>query len=571
MTEGIEEVLHEREVGIEILMLGATFGSAALGMWDEAAFLVFLYGIAEGVEEFTYAKTRHSIRKLLDLAPKEARLLKNGDEVIIPAEQLAVGSVFLVKPGEAIATDGVIMKGISHINEAPVTGESMPVEKRTGMKVFAGTINHEGVLEIRATASCKDNTLAKMIHMVEEAQERKGKTQLFIDRFGRIYSPLVLIGSAIIMLIPWLFNLPPSEWTIRAVVFLVAAAPCALIMSTPVAIAAGIGRAGFHGILIKGGVHLENIGKIKTIAFDKTGTLTKGRPVVTDIISFKGDETEVLTIAYSIEKLAAHPLATAIVEYAEQKGLKARECSGFKSVFGAGAQATIDGKVFYVGKQDMFSRPSGTPSSPAVVEALHKEGKIAFVVGDETEIYGVIALKDEIRPQAKEVIQQLANKGIKVVMLSGDNAVVAASVANDLGIRDVRAELEPEDKIKNIEDMETRSGAVAMIGDGINDAPALAKASVGIAMGVAGSDAAIEAANVALMADDLSKIIYLLDLGKKAKKISSQNIVFSIIVLIIMIPLALAGLMSVAQAVVIHEVSEILAVLNGLRVAREDA
>ncbi len=566
--EGIEELIEEKEIGIEILMLSATIGSSILGMWDEAAFLVFLYGSAEGLEEYTYAKTRHSIRKLLDLAPKEARLIRDGKEMVIPAEELKVGDIFIVKPGESIPTDGIILKGSSSINEAPVTGESIPVEKKEGMKVFSATINHEGALEIKTTATFKDNTLSKMIHLVEEAQEQKGKTQLFIERFGRRYSPLVLLSALLLIIIPLLFGLSISHWATRAVVLLVAAAPCALVMSTPVAIAAGIGRAGLTGVLIKGGIHLENLGRIKTVAFDKTGTLTWGKPVVTDVVPLNGKESDVITLAYSVERFSEHPLAQAIVQKAEEMGMKYLNATNFSALIGAGAKARIGDRTIYVGKPELFEELGIANKHAAIVQKLMNHGKTVVLVGTEKEIYGTIAIRDEIRSQTKDVIAELHRMGIKVVMLSGDNAITANAIAKELNIDDVRAELEPEDKIKAVEGLERDYGTVAMIGDGINDAPALARATVGIAMGTAGTDAAIEAANVALMADDLTKVPYAINLGKRARMISSQNIVFSLTLLAILIPSALIGIMSVAIAVFVHETSELLAVANGLRVGK---
>ncbi len=566
--EGIEEFIEEKEIGIEILMMAATVGSAILGMWDEAAFLVFLYGTAEGLEEYTYAKTRYSIRKLLDLAPKEARVIRNGKEMTIPAEEIRVGDIFIVKPGESIPTDGIILKGSSSINEAPVTGESIPVEKKEGMKVFAATINKEGAMEIKAIATFKDNTLAKMIHLVEEAQEQKGKTQLFIERFGRRYSPLVLLGAILLIVIPPLFGLSLSHWATRAVVLLVAAAPCALVMSTPVAIAAGIGRAGLTGVLIKGGIHLENLGRIKTIAFDKTGTLTKGKPIVTDVIALNGNKSDVMVLAYSVERFSEHPLAQAIVEKAEGMSIRPQDATDFSALIGAGAKAKIGDKTIYVGKPELFEKFGYVNRHTSTIQKLMDDGKTVVLVGTEEGIYGIIAIRDEIRPQARDVIAELHKMGIKVVMLSGDNAITAKAIAKELGIDDVRAELEPEDKIKAVEELEKKYGSVAMIGDGINDAPALAMATVGIAMGTAGTDAAIEAANVALMADDLTKVPYAINLGKRARRISSQNIVFSLLILAVLIPAALIGIMSVAFAVFVHEASELLAVANGLRVGR---
>lgn len=566
--EGIEELIKEKEIGIEILMMGAAIGSAILGMWDEAAFLVFLYGSAEGLEEYTFARTRASIKKLLDLAPKEAKVIRNGKEIIVPAEELVLGDIFVVRPGESIPTDGIVVKGSSSVNEAPITGESIPVEKREGMKVFAATINQEGVLEIKATATFKDNTLAKMVHLVEEAQEQKSKTQLFIETFGRRYSPLVLLCSLLLVFIPPLFGLSISEWATRAVVLLVAAAPCALVMSTPVAIAAGIGMAGRSGVLIKGGIHLENLGKIKVVAFDKTGTLTKGKPVVTDVIPLNEDESKVLALAYGVERFSEHPLARAIVKKAEELNIQCDEAAQFSALIGSGAKAQIGNETVYVGRPELFEELGLDIRSIPDIRRLTEEGKTVILLGTKEKISGIIAVRDEIRPQAKEVIDQLHRMGVKVVMLTGDNETTAKAIAKELYIDEVRSNLKPEDKIKAVDELEKQYGAVAMIGDGINDAPALARATVGIAMGAAGADAAIEAADTALMADDLTKVVYALNLGKRARGISIQNIVFSLLILAVLIPSALVGIMTVAIAVFFHEVSELLAVANGLRVAR---
>lgn len=566
--EGIEELIEEKEIGIEILMMAATIGSAILGMWDEAAFLVFLYGTAEGLEEYTYAKTRHSIRKLLDLAPREARVLRNGREITIPAEELKVGDIFVVRPGESMPTDGIIIKGSSSINEAPVTGESIPVEKKEGMKVFAATMNQHGYLEVKATATFENNTLSKIIHLVEEAQEQKGKTQIFIERFGKRYSPIVLLSAILLIVIPPLFGMPISEWATRAVVLLVAAAPCALVMSTPVAIAAGIGRAGSTGVLIKGGIHLENLGNIKVVALDKTGTLTKGTPVVTDIFPLN-KEAEVLRLAYSIENLSEHPLARAVVQKAEESGLTPLKAKDFQALTGAGAKAKIDGEDFYIGNPQFFKELGIFDESySGIIDKFASEGKTVILLGTKTRIYGAIALRDEVRPGTKEIISELHKMGLKVVMLTGDNPQTAKAIANELGIDDFRAGLRPEDKIEAVKELKEKYGDIIMVGDGINDAPALAEATVGIAMGTIGTDAAIEAADVALMADDLSKVPYAISLGKRARRISTQNIIFSLLILAVLIPSALIGIMSVAIAVFVHEASELLAVGNGLRVAR---
>lgn len=351
-------------------------------------------------------------------------------------------------------------------------------------------------------------------------------------------------------------------------VLLVAAAPCALVMSTPVAIAAGIGRAGRNGVLIKGGVHLENLGKIKVVAVDKTGTLTKGEPVVTDIIPLNGDESVVLNLAYSVERYSEHPLARAIVRKAEEAGARGAATADFSAIAGYGAKARIGDRTVYVGKERLFRKLEQGSRSIAQIEAQRNQGKTVMLIGMEASIDGIIAIRDEIRPQAERVINELHRMGVKVIMLTGDNEVTARAIAEELGIDDVRADIKPEGKVAAVRELEQKYGAVAMVGDGINDAPALAQATVGIAMGTAGTDAAIEAADVALVADDLAKVSFAVNLGRRARRISLQNIVFSLLILAVLIPAALIGIMSVAFAVFFHEASELLAVANGLRVAR---
>ncbi len=564
IREGIEELIEDKRVGIDMLMIAATTGSILLDLWEEAAFLVFLYGAAEGLEEYTYARTRASIRKLLDLAPKEAQVLRDGREVTIPAKELKVGDVFIVRPGASIPTDGRIIKGHSSVNEAAVTGESLPVEKREGMKVFAATLNQQGSLQVETTATFEDNTLSKMIHLVEQAQEQKGRTQAFIERFGRRYTPLVLLASLLLLAVPYLMGAEMAPWAMRAVVLLVAAAPCALIMSTPVAIAAGIGQAGKNGVLIKGGISLENLGKIEAVAFDKTGTLTVGKPVVTDVLAPSGDAEGLLALAAGVENLSEHPLAHAVVSEAKRRGIAPPPATDFTSITGHGARAVVSGREIRVGSHEMFDGADGNLSADGI-ENLRGQGKTVILVGTPDEMLGAIAIRDQVRPRAGAVVRELHRMGIKVIMLTGDNRRTAEAMAAELGIDDVRAGLKPEDKIRIIGELEDRYKAVAMVGDGINDAPALARASVGVAMGAAGTDAAIEAADAALMGDDIAKVIYALNLGKLARRVSLQNIVFSLVVLGILIPSALIGVMTVTVAVFAHEASELLAVANGLR------
>ncbi len=566
MREGAEDLLRKK-IGIESLMIAATGGAIALGLFDEAAMLVVLYGIAEGIEELTFAKTHSSIRELLKLAPKEARVIRNGDEMTVPAEELVPGDHFVVRPGEMIPTDGIIISGHSDLDEAAVTGESIPVQRSPGDPVYAGTGNHTGMLAVEVTSPYKENSLSKMIHLVQEAQDRKGRIQRFIEKFGETYTPLVFILAILLAVVPGILGYGFDEYMYRAIVLLIAACPCALVVSTPIAVAAGIGTAGRRGLLIKGGIHLENLGSIRAIAFDKTGTLTRGIPVVTDIIPLSRAEEEVLRYAASVEICSIHPLAKAIQKEAENQNISPYAISDGCVVTGTGVHARIDLDTVYVGRPDLFSRAVYDPSVLSLLETLRKEGKTVVIVGTEDEAYGAIAFRDQIRPEAETVFKKLRDMDITVVMLTGDTEETAASVAAPLGITDIRSGLAPEEKITMIRSLKKTYGGVAMVGDGINDAPALAEATVGIAMGAIGSDVAIEAADVALMADDLSEIPDAIRYGKKSRSIIRQNIVFSIIILGVMIPAAALGIMGVAVAVILHEVSELLAVANGLRMA----
>jgi Cd2+/Zn2+-exporting ATPase len=537
-------------------------------MWNEAAALVVLYGAAEGLEEFTYARTRASIRSLLDLAPKEARVIREGKELTIPAEELKVGERFIVRPGEGIVTDGVVVDGRSSVNEAAVTGESLPVEKAAGAKVFAASINTEGALTIEATAAFADNTLSKIIHLVEKAQGEKGRAQQWIDRFGRRYTPLVLVAAALLLIVPWVADLDVATWARRAVVLLVAAAPCALIMSMPMAMAAGIGSAGKRGILIKGGAHLEHLGSITTVAFDKTGTLTLGKPAVVDVLPVGISADELLAIAASVEHFSQHPLAQAIVRAADEKKLERRTATDFQSITGGGARANIDGKSWLIGSPALMREqmiPLGDLSDR--IAKFQAEGKTAVVVASGGRAHAVIAMQDQLRPEAREVIEKLHSWGIRTVMLTGDNRITGEAVARRLGVDDVRAELKPDAKVAAIRELE-QTGNVLMVGDGVNDAPALASATCGVAMGTVGTDAAIEAADIALMADDLRQLPAAIAFGRKARRVSRQNIVLSLAVLAAMIPLALLGVIGVAVTVAVHEAAELIAVGNGLRAGR---
>ena len=578
--EALEELIFEREIGIELLMSVAAVAALLLGEPAEAAMLVFLYSISEAAEGYTEEKTRSAVRALMDLTPKMALVQREGREIEIPIEELVVDDVFIVKPGQSIATDGVVLTGMSNVNQAPVTGESVPVEKHSGDTVFAGTINEEGALEVRATKTFADNTIARIIHMVEEAQEKKGKSQRFIERFGKRYSPIVLLVGILLAIVPpLLFSGAWEVWLTRAVVFIVAAAPCALVISIPITVVATLGTGARNGVLIKGGIYVEDLAKVKVVALDKTGTLTRGEPEVTDVLilnhadgSTAISNKAALEIAMGIERLSQHPLARAIVRYAEAQGIKAAEVSNFKSLTGAGASAQWNGTTVYVGSPDLYHSKLGVTmhENGDSINRLQDEGKTVVVVGDEKTAWALLAIRDEIRPNARKAIADLHKVGIKqVVMLTGDNERTAQAIAREVGIDNFYADLKPEDKVARVRELSQQYGHVAMVGDGVNDAPALAEATVGVAMGAAGTDVALETADVALMADDLEKLVYALKLANRNQSIVNQNLALSTLVIGSLIVGAILGIFTLPMAVLAHEISEFVVITSGLRMLRD--
>ncbi len=568
--EAVEELVREREVGIELLMTVGAVAAGGLGEWGEAAMLVFLYSISEALEEFTESRTEGAIRALMDLAPKTVTLLRDGQQIETPAEQLAVGDRFLVRPGEGLATDGTIIDGASAIDESAVTGESIPVEKTVGQKVFAGTLNGTGVLTVEATATHENNTLAKIVHLVTEAQEEKGRAQRFMERFARRYSPAVLGVGVLVAIVGGLAD-EWDTWLERAATVIVAAAPCALVISIPITYVAAIGNAGRRGILVKGGVVLEDLATVRVAAFDKTGTLTHGRPELVEVIAAPGiDETEALSLAAGVERASEHPLAKAVVDGAIDSGVTPAEVVDINALVGAGIEGRHDTRSILVGSPKLMAERSiSLDSFGERIPQLESSGATAVVLVVDDHAWAVFGLADTLRDQAASTVQALKAAGVeRTVMITGDNRRTAEAIGAKAGVDEVLAEQRPEDKASAIRALQARYGGVVMAGDGINDAPALAAATVGVAMGSAGSDAALETADVALMADDLSKLADALHLARRTRHVVRQNLVLSFAVLAVLVPGALLGVFNLPIAVAGHELSELLVILSGLRMAR---
>ncbi len=577
-SEAARGLVLEREIGVELLMSIAAVVAAVMGAPGEGAMLVFLYSISEAAEGYTAERTRSAVRALMDLAPRTALVRRDGVEVEVAVDEVRPGDVFLVRPGESIATDGVILSGRSAVNEAPVTGESIPVEKAPEHTVFAGTINGQGALEVRATKPFAENTLSRIIRMVEEAQERKGRSQRFIERFGRSYSPAVLVAGMLTAVVPpLLLGALWAEWITRATVFIVAAAPCALVISIPITLVASLGTAARRGVLIKGGVHIEELARIRVVALDKTGTLTRGEPEVTDVLiapeppAAVASEKGLLAVAAGVERWSEHPLAQAILRAAGQRSIEPRSTSDFQAHVGAGASARLDGELVYVGSPAFFEEELGIDLAALHdrIEALENEGKTLVAVGQADRLWGLLALRDNLRPEAKRAVRSLKALGIrKVVMLSGDNKRTASAIGLEVGIDAVHAPLKPEEKVAFIRELSRRDGHVLMVGDGVNDAPALAAASVGVAMGAAGTDVALETADVALMADNLERLVYALDLARRNDRIVRQNLALSALVIGGLVLGAVSGALSLPIAVLGHEISEFVVIANGLRMLK---
>ncbi|WP_044353434.1 heavy metal translocating P-type ATPase [Paenibacillus sp. E194] len=577
LKEGLVTLLRDRDLDVNLLMIAAALGAASIGYWSEGAVLIFIFALSGALETFTMNRSSRDISALMDLKPEQALVIRNGIEMLLPVEQLIIGDLVLVKPGERIPADGTVQDGQSSVNQSSITGESIPVDKVMGDDVYAGTVNGQGALYITVSRSSDSSLFAKIIRLVQEAQSEMPKSQRMIEKFEHIYARLIIAATlALAVLPPLLLQEAWSDAFYRAMVFLVVASPCALVASIMPATLSAISNSARKGVLFKGGAYLDLISHVKAIAFDKTGTLTSGKLEVTDVIPYESmDKRELLSAAGALEKLSTHPIAKAIVAEAErnQEHTEATESllrpTQFQAHAGQGIEAEWEGKQWRIGKPSYICSEQGMDEMIRdQIESLQCKGKTVIVVERSKRVVGVIALQDRIRPEAIEMVKQLKRQGIEVAMLTGDQKQTASSIASQAGIDLVFSELLPEDKLNIIKKLKEQYGQVAMVGDGVNDAPALASATVGIAMGAAGSDAALETADVVLMNDDLANIGHAIVLGRRTRSIVKQNIIFAVAVITGLIATNFILGIPLPLGVVGHEGSTILVILNGLRLLR---
>ncbi len=584
VREALENI-RRGKFEIDTLMIAAAAGAALLGHWSEGSLLLALFSLGHALEGYAMGRAKRAIEALGKLAPKFATVRRGEGTEQVAVEALKVGDVAIVKPNERLPADGIVIAGESSVDQSPVTGESVPVDKRPlgsqpegaeafakagpDSKVFAGTINGPGVMDVWVARPAQETTLARVVKMVAEAQAQRSPTQQFTDRIERIFVPSVLIGVVVLMFAWVVLDETFNQSFYRAMAVLVAASPCALAISVPSAILSGIARAGRGGVLVKGGGPLENLGTLKAIAFDKTGTLTEGKPRMTDVVPADGgDEAELLRYAVAIEELSDHPLAAAVVRDGRERAGAALKADGVEGITGKGVKGRVNGHQVWIGKPGMFDGSDG-PAMPDKMrekaQSLEQAGRTVMVVRRDADYLGALGLMDTPRPEAREVLARLKEIGIqRMIMLTGDNQSVADAIAKDVGLTDAKGGLMPEDKVTAISALVKEEGKVAMLGDGVNDAPALANATVGVAMGAAGSDVALETADVALMADDLTNLPFAVGLSRKTSAIIKQNLVVSLGVVAVLIPSTLFGL-QIGTAIIFHEGSTLIVVANALR------
>lgn len=556
---GVKNLVRLR-FDMNTLMTIAVIGAVFIGEWQEGATVVILFAVSEALERYSMDKARQSINLLMEESPDEALVRRNGHEQLLSTADIQIGDIMIIKPGEKVAMDGIVIKGTTTINQAAITGESIPVTKEIEDEVFAGTLNEEGLIEVRVTKLVEDTAIAKMIHLVEEAQAERAPSQAFVDRFAKYYTPVIIVIALLVMLIPpLLFHAEWHQWLYQGLAVLIIGCPCALVISTPVAIVTAIGNAARHGVLIKGGIHLEEAGHIKTLAFDKTGTLTKGRPAVTNIMGTK----QGLQYAAALESKSKHPLASAILAKADEEHLDYRHITvdEFQSLTGRGIKGRINNSTYYIGSPALFEEMN--IDIPAEAKNMQNDGNTVMVFGSDT-IELIIAVSDELRQEAVEVMSSLNNMGLKTLMLTGDNKATAEAIGKQLSLTTVRTHLMPEDKLNIIKEEKVK-GKVAMIGDGVNDAPALAAADIGIAMGGTGTDTALETADIALMGDDLKQLPYIMKLSRQTLRIIKQNITFALAIKIIALLLVVPGWLTLWIAIFSDIGATLIVTLNSMR------
>jgi heavy metal-(Cd/Co/Hg/Pb/Zn)-translocating P-type ATPase len=567
--EGLQTLIKERELDVDLLMVVAAIGAASIGYWKDGAILIFIFSLSGALEGYTMERTNNAIKSIMKLRPEEAVILHEYVEQRVRVEELKPGDLMLVRPGERIAADGIVNEGHSAVNQASITGESIPIDKSPGDEVFAGSMNGQGALVIKVTKTTEATLLAKIIHLVQDAQSERPPSQFFVERFERTYAKIVVIGAVVMAAIPPIFlGWTWSETIYNAMIFLVVASPCALVSSIMPVVLSGIANGARNGILFKGGACLESIGKLRVVAFDKTGTLTEGVPKVTNIAAHGNyTEDELLRIAASLETWSEHPIAKAIITIAKEKSIKLLPTTKLEAIPGLGVNGFVDGRECKIGKIDLIEESALSEQEKKTVRYLEEQGKTVIFVKVVNNIAGFLAVQDILRPQAKEAVKELKRMGIKVVMLTGDSAATAQIIGKEAGVDQVYAELTPEQKVEIIKKL-GQNGKVAMVGDGVNDAPALASSSVGIAMGAAGTDIALETANVVLMVDDLSKVSYAISLGRRSIRIIKQNVTFAIAVILTLVVSNFIGYVNLPLGVIGHEGSTIAVIISGLRLLR---
>ena len=564
----------QRRPDMNLLMTIAVIGALLIGEWFEAATVSFLFALSLALESWSVGRAHRAIAALMGMAPPQARVIgSQGDEKLIPVEEVVVGSRIVVKPGERIPLDGRVTSGHTSVNQAPITGESMPVNKGVGDEVFAGTINHDGAIEVVTAKPAADSVIAHIIQMVRDAQSKRSPSEQWVETFSRYYTPAVMALAVVVAVVPPLFVGAWATWFYQALVLLVIACPCALVISTPVSIVAALAAAARHGVLIKGGAYVEMPARLKAMALDKTGTLTEGHPRVIRLVPLSGhDERALLEIAAAIELRSEHPLAQAVVRYAAEQGVRPAPVDNYQAVKGKGATAVLGGRSVWIGSHRYLEeRGQETREMHAVLEDLSAGGSSVVAVGEDSHVCGFIALADRLRANAAETVRAIKQAGVEhVIMLTGDNLPTAQAIARESGVDDFRAELLPEDKVTAVEELVRRYGAVGMVGDGVNDAPALARSSLGIAMGAAGSAAAMETADIALMTDDLSRLPWLIHYARRVLRIIRQNIFASLAVKALFVLLTILGHASLWAAIAADMGVSLLVVFNAMRLLSGD-